>query len=67
MLVAGLGYLINCSVAVLAPDLIGRIYPSTMVPGFVAELSLGLWLLANGVDMQAWTRVRAQGRLVSNH
>jgi len=65
MLVGGLGYVINSSVAVLQPDLIGRLFPFTMVPGFFAEVSLGLWLLANGVDIQAWTRVRAQGRLRS--
>lgn len=62
ILVGGLGYLVKSSVAVLAPDLTLRVYPAIMVPGFVAELSLGLWLMGNGVDMQAWTRVRAHGR-----
>lgn len=62
ILVGGLGYLLKSSTAFLAPDLSHVIFPAIMAPGFFGELSLGLWLAVNGVDMQAWTRVRAHMR-----
>lgn len=62
ILIGGLGYLLKSATAFLAPDLSHVIYPAIMAPGFFGELSLGLWLAVNGVDMQAWTGVRARMR-----
>ena len=39
---------------VLYPPLASRLFPAIMLPPFVAELSLALWLLVKGVDVRKW-------------
>lgn len=52
--VAGLAYLTNGVVAVLAPRFSGQIFSVIVVPAFVGEASFCAWLLAKGPDMQKW-------------
>jgi hypothetical protein len=52
--IAGLGYVINSFVRFLAPGLAAQLGPSLLLPGFVAEVSLCLWLIVKGVDLARW-------------
>jgi hypothetical protein len=52
--VAGVGYLMNTLALYLAPDFQARIFPAVLVPAFVAEASLCLWLLVKGVNVEKW-------------
>ena len=54
MPIAGVCYVINSFVLILAPKLADVIFPAIMVPCFVAELSLCLWLMVKGVDLPKW-------------
>ena len=52
--VAGVGYLTNTLALYLAPNFQARIFPAILVPAFVAEASLCLWLLFKGVNVEKW-------------
>lgn len=54
MQIAGLGYLTNSFALLLAPALAAKLFPAILLPAFVAELSLGLWLLVKGVNVPRW-------------
>lgn len=49
MVAAGACYVVNTMALLLSPDLADRIFPTILLPAFVAELSLALWLLVRGV------------------
>lgn len=49
MVFAGLGWL-----TFLSPPVAKSLYPYVMLPGAIGELSLTLWLLVKGVDVQRW-------------
>jgi Domain of unknown function (DUF4386) len=51
MLVAGVSYLANSFALLLAPALVNI---AVLIPAFIAELSLALWLLVRGVNVQKW-------------
>lgn len=51
MQIAGVCYLANSFALVLAPTLVNI---AVLVPAFIAELSLALWLLVRGIDVQKW-------------
>lgn len=55
MPVAGTCYLINSFALILAPKLASALFPAIMLPCFIGELSLCLWLLLKGVDAAKWT------------
>jgi hypothetical protein len=57
--IAGVCYLVNSSALLLAPAIQARLFPAIMLPCFIAELSLALWLLIQGVDVETW-RSRTQ-------
>ena len=46
LVVAGLAYLINSFALLLAPDVARLLFPAVLVPAFVGELLLALWLTA---------------------
>ena len=48
--IAGLCYLTNSFALLVVPDFADRIFPAILVPAFVGELSLALWLSVKGVD-----------------
>jgi hypothetical protein len=54
MQVAGLCYLTNSFALLVAPKLADLIFPAILVPAFVGETSLCLWLLVKGVDLTKW-------------
>lgn len=45
MLAAGLGYLLNSAAMLLAPTLAAALFPAVLLPAFVGELALALWLI----------------------
>jgi len=54
MQLAGLSYLVNSFALVLVPAVVSRLFPLILLPAFVGELSLSLWLLVKGVDVVKW-------------
>jgi hypothetical protein len=54
MQIAGLCYLTNMFALVLAPALANRLFPAILLPAFVGEASLCLWLLVKGVNVEKW-------------
>jgi hypothetical protein len=56
MQVAGLCYLFNSFSLFLAPKFDAKIFPAILVPCFIAELALCLWLIIKGVNLQKWDK-----------
>ena len=65
MQIAGVCYLINSFALVLSPAVANRLFPAILVPAFIGEVSLCLWLLTKGVNVKRWKEpARAAGGLV---
>jgi hypothetical protein len=61
MQIAGVCYVFNTLMHILAPAIAGKIFMAIMFPCFVAETSLTVWLLAKGVNEEKWrARIAAQ-------
>jgi hypothetical protein len=58
MQIAGLCYLINSVALLLSPALANRLFPAILIPSFIGEASLCLWLLVKGVDVEKWNENR---------
>lgn len=54
MQIAGLAYLLNSFALILSPALANRLFPAILLPAFVGEASLCLWLLVKGVNVERW-------------
>jgi uncharacterized protein DUF4386 len=54
MAIAGVCYLSNSYAMTIAPDFAARLLPAILVPPFVGEASLALWLLIRGIDPKKW-------------
>ena len=54
MQIAGLCYLTNSFALILAPTFANRIFPAILIPAFIGEASLCLWLLVKGVNVEKW-------------
>ncbi|MFA6087295.1 DUF4386 domain-containing protein [Mucilaginibacter sp.] len=54
MQIAGLCYLTNSFILIIAPSIENIVFPAILVPPFIAELSLCLWLLIKGVNLTKW-------------
>jgi uncharacterized protein DUF4386 len=54
MQIAGVSYLTNSFALLLAPDLANRLFPAILLPAFVGEASLCLWLIVRGVNVEKW-------------
>jgi hypothetical protein len=54
MQVAGVCYLTNSFVLILSPAIANRLFPAILVPAFIGEVSLCLWLLVKGVNVERW-------------
>jgi hypothetical protein len=52
--VAGVGYLTNGFALILYPAVANQVFLAIIIPVFVGELSLCLWLLVKGVNVQKW-------------
>ena len=58
MVFAGLGWL-----TFLSPPLAQSLAPYNMMPGGIGELSLTLWLIVKGVDVQRWKEVASDAAI----
>ncbi len=54
MAVAGICYLVNSFSYFLAPHFAASLFPAILLPSFLAELSLTLWLIVKGVNRPKW-------------
>jgi hypothetical protein len=61
--IAGLCYLTNSFALLLAPDFQDRMFPAILVPAFVGELSIALWLSLKGVDAAKWEKIASASPL----
>jgi Domain of unknown function (DUF4386) len=61
MAVAGVSYLANSFAFFLAPAIAGQLFPAILVPSFVGELALALWLLTVGVNVPRWEQHARRG------
>ncbi len=55
MAIAGLSYLTNSFVLILAPEYAGTIFP-VLVLALIGELSFCLWLIVKGVNIPMWEK-----------
>jgi Domain of unknown function (DUF4386) len=62
LVIGGVGYLTNSFAQVLAPALAGSLLPWVLLPAFLAELGLALWLTVKGVNVPKW-EATTQGRI----
>jgi hypothetical protein len=61
LMIAGVGYAGFSLMQMLAPAFAGRyLFPWLMLPGFVAELGLALWLTVKGVNIPMWNARQGQ-------
>ena len=55
LVVAGFGYVLFSLAQIQAPRFAGDwLFPWLLLPGFVGELGLALWLLVKGIDCAGW-------------
>jgi Domain of unknown function (DUF4386) len=54
LVVAGLCYLFDSFGTIVAPSFSARLYPWPLLPGFVSELALCIWLMIKGVNVPKW-------------
>jgi len=54
MEIVGICYLVNSFALTLSPAFAGAISPAILVPCFIGESSLCLWLILKGVDPKRW-------------
>jgi hypothetical protein len=52
--IAGVCYLTNSFAQLAAPTVASILFPAILLPAFIAESSLSLWLLVKGVDIRKW-------------
>jgi hypothetical protein len=62
VVVAGICYLTNSLALFLAPAFHATIFPVILIPSFIGELSLCLWLLVMGVDVTKWEETNRLAR-----
>ena len=54
MQIAGLCYITDSSALIVAPKFADAIFPAILLPCFIGELSLCLWLIIKGVNVARW-------------
>jgi len=54
MQVAGVCYISNSFILILAPQLASQLFPFILMPCVIAELLLALWLIVKGVNLPKW-------------
>jgi hypothetical protein len=62
MQIAGLSYLTACFAALFAPTFANLIIPAVLIPPFIGESSLCLWLLIMGVNIAKWKERISMGQ-----
>ena len=56
---AGLCYLVNSFAVILSPAASAILFPAILLPAFVGELSLPVWLTVKGVHETKWHQLSA--------
>lgn len=51
---AGVGYLINSLAWFLFPHLAAYLFPYVLLPAFIGESSMAVWLIVKGVNVEKW-------------
>jgi hypothetical protein len=59
LMIAGVCYTANSFLVFLAPALQASLFPLILAPCLIGEGAYALWLLARGVDVPRWERLRA--------
>jgi hypothetical protein len=54
--IAGLSYLTNSFALLLAPSFAALISPAILLPALIGEMSLCLWFLLKGVNVEQWNK-----------
>jgi hypothetical protein len=62
MQIAGMCYLTNSFALILSPAVATRLFPAILLPAFIGEASLCLWLLVKGVNVEKWRDRACPGR-----
>ena len=52
--IVGLSYLTNSFALFLAPALADKLFPGVLLPAFIGEVAMCLWLIIKGVNLQKW-------------
>jgi hypothetical protein len=52
--IAGLCYIINSFALIVAPNFADSLFPFILLPSFIGELAVCLWLLIKGVNVTKW-------------
>jgi hypothetical protein len=52
--IGGVGYLVNIFANIIPPAIGHHLFPYIMLPAGIAEISLTLWLIIVGVNVQRW-------------
>lgn len=60
ILIAGVGYMTHCFTFILEPSLTKWTFPIMMLPVLAGEVSLCIWLLVKGVDVDKWKLKRLE-------
>lgn len=63
LVVGGLGYLTNSFAQLLAPALAASLLPWVLLPPFLAESGLALWLTVKGVNVPKWEEAQGQAKI----
>ncbi|MBL7996585.1 DUF4386 domain-containing protein [bacterium] len=61
---AGIGYLSNSLAMFLFPPILAVLFPYSLLPAFIGESSMCLWLIVKGVNMEKW---KEQTRVVTHN
>lgn len=56
-IIVGVCYLINSFSLILSPAFASILFPAILLPSFIGELAMALWLLIKGVNVTAWNRL----------
>jgi hypothetical protein len=54
LVVTGLCYLFDSFATIVAPSFSAKLYPWPLLPGFVSEVTLCIWLIVKGVNVPKW-------------
>ncbi|MBL8012902.1 MAG: DUF4386 domain-containing protein, partial [Candidatus Omnitrophica bacterium] len=57
---AGIGYLSNSLAMFLFPPLLALLFPYSLLPAFIGESSMSLWMIVKGVNIQKWREKASQ-------
>jgi Domain of unknown function (DUF4386) len=54
LFIAGIAYLVNSFALIVAPNFAALLFPAILLPPFVGETLLALWMIAKGVNLPQW-------------